>query len=202
MVTGETLAALKTLGAVLDDLAAGSLSIDDLAKVIQQIDRIIDATPGKPPSAYSIAKLLLILSGDVDEPDASAPARRLVYILKGANPDVADAAIDAAVDELQAIIGLAIVAVGTIVDRAFASPGGAAARSAPRGPGLTLPAINQSQQFTLAHANGRSLKLREVSAAGCNGCERRHRRGPEVLARERNPSAGLGKCERHALLDR
>ena len=160
MVTGETLAALKTLGAVLDDLAAGSLSIDDLAKVIQQIDRIIDATPGKPPSAYSIAKLLLILSGDVDEPDASAPARRLVYILKGANPDVADAAIDAAVDELQAIIGLAIVAVGTIVDRAFASPGGAAARSAPRGPGLTLPAINQSQQFTLAHANGRSLKLR------------------------------------------
>jgi len=159
MITGETLAALKTLGAVLDDLAAGTLSIDDLAQVIRQIERIVDATPGKPPSAYSIGKLLLILSGDIDAPDAAPPAKRLVYTLKGGNPDVGDAAIDAALDELQAIIGLAIIAVGTIVDRAFPTPGTAAARAMPRGPGLTLPAINKSQQLTLAHANGRSLKL-------------------------------------------
>ncbi len=159
MVTGETLAALKTLGEVLDDLAAGSLSLADLAKVIQQIDRIVDAQPGKPPSAYSIAKLLLILSGDVDAPEADPPARRLVYRLKGGNPDAADAAIDAAMDQLQAVIGLAVVTVGTIVDRAFANPGSAAARAAPRGPGLSLPAINKTQQITLAHANGRSLKL-------------------------------------------
>ncbi len=62
MVTGETLAALRLLGEVLADIGAGTIGLDDLSKVIQQIDRITNATPGKPPSAYSIAKLLLILS--------------------------------------------------------------------------------------------------------------------------------------------
>ena len=121
MVTGEALAALKTLGAVLDDLAAGSLSIDDLSAVIQQIDRIVNADPGKPPSAYSVAKLLLILSGDVDAPNADAPARRLIYTLLGKNPDVVDAPTEAKVLEMQAVMGLAIIAVGTILDRAFRS---------------------------------------------------------------------------------
>ncbi len=81
MVTGETLAALRVLGDVLADIAAGTIGLDDLSKIIQQIDRITSATPGKPPSAYSIAKLLLILSGDSEEPDSKPPARKLVLLL-------------------------------------------------------------------------------------------------------------------------
>ncbi len=162
MVTGETLAALKTLGAVLDDLAAGALSIDDLSAVIQQIDRIVNADPGKPPSAYSLAKLLLILSGDVDAPDADAPARRLIYTLLGKNADVADAPTEAKVLEMQAVMGLAIIAVGTILDRAFPTPGAATTRAIARGPGLTLPAVNVSREFVLAHNgdNSKALKLK------------------------------------------
>ena len=85
MITGETLAALRVLGEVLSDLAPGNIGLDDLSKIIQQIDRILDANPGKPPSAYSIAKLLLILSGDAAEPDTAPPARNLIRLLTG-NP--------------------------------------------------------------------------------------------------------------------
>jgi hypothetical protein len=52
MVTGETLAALRVLGDVLSDLGGGTVDLDDLRKVVQQVDRILDANPGKPPSAY------------------------------------------------------------------------------------------------------------------------------------------------------
>ena len=160
MVTGETLAALKTLGAVLDDVAAGTLSIDDLSAVIKQIDRIVNADPGKPPSAYSVAKLLLILSGDVDAPDADAPARRLIYTLLGKNPDAVDASTEAKVPEMQAVMGLAIIAVGTIIDRAFPTPGAAATRALPRGLGLELPDVNKSREFVLAHNNDNSKALK------------------------------------------
>ena len=58
-----------------------NVGIGDLSKVIRQIARITSADPGKPPSAYSIAKLLLILSGDADEPDTQRPARKLIELL-------------------------------------------------------------------------------------------------------------------------
>jgi hypothetical protein len=151
LVTGETLAALKTLGELLAHIEQGALGLDDLSKIIRQIDRITGADPGKPPSAYSIAKLLLVLSGDVDEPDNRPPARRLVNLLKGAQ------LADAQVEEPQMIIGLAIIAVGTIVDRAFASltPGG----PVPAAP-LALPGPGKvTKTYQLAHANGKSLAL-------------------------------------------
>ena len=151
LVTGETLAALKTLGEVLADLGQGGIGIDDLAKVVKQIDRIAGADPGKPPSAYSIAKLLLILSGDADEPDNRPPARKLVNLLKGAE------LADAQVEEPQMILGLAIMAVGAIVDRAFAStsPGG----PVPAAP-LALPGPGKvTKNYQLAQGAGRALEL-------------------------------------------
>src|SRR4029077_8992528 len=114
MVTGETLAALRVLGDVLADVGGGNLGLDDLSKVVQQIDRITGASPGKPPSAYSIAKLLLILSGDADEPDSKPPARKLVLRVTNSA-----SLTDAQVADPQMILGLAIMAVGTILDRAF-----------------------------------------------------------------------------------
>ncbi|MEO7850801.1 MAG: hypothetical protein ABIR94_00930, partial [Rubrivivax sp.] len=118
LITGETVAALKTLGEVLAHLDEGAVNLDDLVKVVRQIDRIVGAQPGKPPSAYSIAKLLLILSGDADAPAADPPARRLVHIVKGLDP-AGGGLNNAQVLEGQAILGLSLMALGTLIDRSF-----------------------------------------------------------------------------------
>ena len=72
MVVGESLAALKTIGELLAAIGGGNAGLSDLSNVIKQIKRIVSSDPGKPPSAYSIAKLLLILSGDADAPVGDA----------------------------------------------------------------------------------------------------------------------------------
>ncbi|MBA2301507.1 MAG: hypothetical protein H0W08_02610 [Acidobacteria bacterium] len=151
MVTGETLAALRTLGKILANIDAGSVGLDDLSNVIKQIDRITSAAPGKPPSAYSIAKLLLILSGDADEPDSRPPARKLIQLLKN-DPALSDAQVA----EPQMILGLAIIAVGTILDRTFAAPGLPALSAAVA---IALPPANQHKAFALARSDDATNRL-------------------------------------------
>ncbi|HEY9066583.1 MAG TPA: DUF6603 domain-containing protein, partial [Burkholderiaceae bacterium] len=160
MVTGETLAALRTVADILKDLANGNLGLGDLSKVIQQISRITSATPGKPPSAYSIAKLLLILSGDADAPDAAPPAKRLVNLLTGRSAD--DTSLSAAqITEAQMIIGLAIMAVGTILDRSFSAPNLSDAKGwlVPKAPDIPLPALVTNKTYSLARSDDGSKKL-------------------------------------------
>src|SRR5688500_4888365 len=144
MVTGETLAALRVLGEILADIASGNIGLDDLSKVIQQIDRIIGADPGKPPSAYSIAKLLLILSQDSEEPDGAPPALKLVRLLTNNN-----GLSGAQAEDAQMILALAVMAVGTILDRSFDKPGLPAAM-----PTVVIPAppAPQFAEWTLARA--------------------------------------------------
>lgn len=151
MVTGETLAALRTLGEVLAALDAGAIGLDDLSKIVRQIDRLTGADPAKPPSAYSIAKLLLILSGDADEPEHRPPARKLVLLLKN-NPGLSDAQVA----EPQMILGLAIMAVGTILDRSFDTPG-LPVLAAPQA--IALPPANRHKAFSLARSDDGSKKL-------------------------------------------
>ena len=151
MVTGETMAALRLLGEILADIGAGTIGLDDLSKVIQQIDRITNATPGKPPSAYSIAKLLLILSQDSEQPDNKPPAALLVKLLMN-NQSMSDAQIA----EPQMILGLAIMAVGTILDRSFAGAG-----LPPSAPSIPMPVIpaNQQKAFALIRSGDSSKRL-------------------------------------------
>lgn len=150
LVTGETLAALRTLGEVLAAIDSGSIGLAELSKVIKQIDRIVGADPGKPPSAYSIAKLLLILSGDADEPDSRPPARKLVLLLRN-NPGLSDAQVA----EPQMIMGLAIMAVGTVLDRSFSGAG----LPPPALPLVTLPPATHQKSFSLARSDDGSKKL-------------------------------------------
>ena len=157
LVTGETLAALRTLGSVLASLGVGNVDLNDLVAVVRQIERILQSDAGKPPSAYSIAKLLLIVSGDADEPDGPLPARRLVCIMKGQDP--ASHAADGTVAEPQAILALAIMTIGTIIDRAFGSDV-AAPRSRPgsRDP-IQLPEGRKTKTFELVRSPGKKLEL-------------------------------------------
>lgn len=160
MVVGETLAALKTVGELLANIGGGNIGLADLSKVIQQIQRITSADPGKPPSAYSIAKLLLILSGDADEPDAKPPAQRLVYMLKGADP-AGNALSAAQVSEGQMVLGLAIMAIGTILDRSFSAPNLDDAKGwlTPKAPDIPLPALLGVKTYSLARSDDASRKL-------------------------------------------
>jgi hypothetical protein len=162
MVTGETLAALRTLGEVLGDIAAGNVGLDDLSKIIQQIERITGADPGKPPSAYSIAKLLLILSGDADEPDNKPPARKLILLLTN-NPGLSDAQVA----EPQMILGLAIMAVGTMLDRSFSTPG---VPSLPPPVAIAVPPFNQRATFSLARSDDGTKKL-DLTIGAVTGAE-------------------------------
>jgi hypothetical protein len=162
MVTGEALAAMHLLGDILADIGAGTIGLDDLSKVIQQIDRITNADPGKPPSAYSIAKLLLILSGDADEPDSKPPARKLILLLTN-NPGLSDAQVA----EPQMILGLAIIAVGTIIDRSFASPG---LPSAPPPIPIAVPPFDQRKSFSLARSDDGSKRL-DLTLGAITGAE-------------------------------
>jgi hypothetical protein len=183
LVTGETVAALKTLGKVLADLQAGNAGLDDLVKVVRQIDCILGAQPGKPPSAYSIAKLLLIVSGDADKPAADPPARCLINILQGRAPDsVAD------VEQAQATLALAIMAIGTVIDRSFDSA--AVAGAIPPPVALALPAGNTTRTFTLAGDGGKKLDLTFglEAAAGANPA-----RLFAQLASDLNVSQNLGE---------
>lgn len=160
MVVGETLAALKTTGELLASVGGGNISLAELSRVIRQIQRITSADPGKPPSAYSLAKLLLILSGDADEPDAQPPARRLVYLLKGADP-AGNALADAQVLEGQMVLGLAIMAIGTILDRSFSVPNLHDAKGwlTPNVPTIPLPALLGAKTYSLARSDDASKKL-------------------------------------------
>ncbi len=151
MVTGETLAALRVLGEVLEDISSGNVGLDDLSKIIQQIERITNATPGKPPSAYSIAKLLLIISQDSEEPDSKPPAHKLVKLLMN-NQGLSDTQVA----EPQMIVGLAVIAIGTILDRSFAGAGLPAIPAS-----IPMPSIpsNQLKGWSLVRSGDSSKKL-------------------------------------------
>ena len=161
MVVGESLAALKTVGELLAGLGGGNLGLGELSKVIKQIKRITSADPGKPPSAYSIAKLLLILSGDADAAVNDPPARRLVYLLKGADP--AGNSLSAQdVNEAQMVLGLAIMTIGTILDRSFSAPNLSDAKGwvEAAAPIPSPPAAMASKVFTLLQSPASKLELR------------------------------------------
>jgi hypothetical protein len=146
MVVGESLAALRVLGTVLSNIADGKLGLDDLSKIIQQVEHIIHASAGTSPSAYSLAKMLLILSGDVDQPESDPPAGQLASLVLGGSPS------STAKDDAQMILGLAIMVAGTIIDRSFDAPG------APQLPPLSQPDLS-SLSGLLANQLGQTFKL-------------------------------------------
>lgn len=180
LVTGEVLSTLQLLGTVLKDLQSGGAVavLGALPEALQQIDRILridPAHPGKPPSAYSIAKLLLMLSGDAALTGDAPPAGLLVHRLRGVAPGAMSAS-DLA--DAQMVIGLVIMVVGTVLDRSFSVPNTSQLKGWATLAGLPVPVMSQrrpsapgrgpqmaaapaafSKKYTLARSGDESKKL-------------------------------------------
>jgi hypothetical protein len=146
-VIGETLTALGYIKRAVDALDGGNPAdaLSVIGPVMQQIDRLSKLQPGsRYPSAFSIGKLLLMLSGDTDaEPAATHEADKLAALLGAVTPDdVANA---------QAALGIVALLIGSIIDRSFSAP-----TTVPM-PDWVLPALPDftgKPQFTIAGPGG------------------------------------------------
>lgn len=121
-VVGEVLVALGHVKQALDALEGGGNPAAALAvvrPVMEQVDRIVGAQPNaRYPSAFSIAKMLLLLSGDADAaPAAGHEADQLAQVLGAASA--------ADIRDLQTALGLVALVLGSMLDRSFTAPSNA-----------------------------------------------------------------------------
>ena len=116
---GEALVALNLVRQGVDALGANgspAAALGLVTPVMQQIERLRQLGAGsRYPSAFSLGKLLLTLSGDAQaNPAAGQEAQRLAQIL-GANSQ-------AEIDNAQTAVGLLAMLLGSLIDRAFSPP--------------------------------------------------------------------------------
>ena len=124
-VVAESLTALGYIKQAIDAMQGGSpaAALAVVAPVMQQIDRLTRLqTNSRFPSAFSIGKMLLMLSGDAQaNPPANHEADKLAALLGAASAaDLASA---------QAAIAMAAILLGSILDRSFTAPSPAAANA-------------------------------------------------------------------------
>lgn len=118
-VIGETLSALAYLKQAIDAVQANGSPAAALAvvgPVMQQIDRLTQLQANsRYPSAFSLGKMLLLLTGDAQaNPAAGHEADKLAALLGAASPaDIANA---------QSAFGMVLLLVGSMLDRSFAVP--------------------------------------------------------------------------------
>ncbi len=125
-VIAETLVALGYIRQAVDALQPGgnpAAALAVVAPVMQQVDRLTQLQANSRfPSAFSIGKMLLLLSGDAEaDPPANHEADKLAALLGAVNAgDVANA---------QAAVGMVAMLVGSMLDRSFSGPSPAAANA-------------------------------------------------------------------------
>jgi hypothetical protein len=123
-VIAETLAALGYLKQAVDALQPGGNPAAALAvvgPVLQQIDRLTQLQANsRYPSAFSIGKMLLMLTGDSQaDPPAGHEADHLAALVGAVSTaDVANA---------QSAFGIVALLVGSMLDRSFTAPSSEAA---------------------------------------------------------------------------
>ena len=122
-VIGEALSALGFIKQAVDGLQGGNpaSALAVVAPVMQQIDRLTNLQANsRYPSAFSIGKMLLMLSGDAQaNPPANHEADKLAALLGAVSAaDVANA---------QSALGIVTLLIGSMLDRSFTAPSSAAA---------------------------------------------------------------------------
>ncbi len=152
-VVAESLVALEHVKQAVDALHGGNpaAALGVISPVMQQIERLSNLEAGsRYPSAFSLGKILLTLSGDAAaNPSAGNEAAKLAELTgaQGAS-NIANA---------QTALGLVTLFVGTVIDRAFGAPGPGWAQQAlpalPAPPTLTLsgpPGLGGTFEFSTA----------------------------------------------------
>lgn len=122
-VIAESLTALGFIKTAVDGLDGGNpaAALAVVGPVMEQIDRLTQLQANsRYPSAFSIGKMLLMLSGDAQaNPPANHEADKLAALLGAVNAtDVANA---------QAALGMVSLLLGSMLDRSFTAPSPAAA---------------------------------------------------------------------------
>lgn len=122
-IIAESLTALGFIKTAVDGLQGGNpaAALSVVAPVMQQVDRLTQLQANsRYPSAFSIGKMLLMLSGDAQaNPPANHEADKLAALLGAVNAsDVANA---------QAALGIVSLLMGSMLDRSFVAPSPAAA---------------------------------------------------------------------------
>ena len=122
-VIAEALAALGHIRQAVDALAPGgnpAAALAVIGPVMQQIDRLTPPQANsRYPSAFSIGKMLLMLTGDAQAGAAPTHEADQLAALLGAAP--ADAA------NVQSAFGLVTLLIGSMLDRSFTAPSSSAA---------------------------------------------------------------------------
>jgi hypothetical protein len=116
-IIGEALAALDLVKQGVDSLKAGGPAalLGLIAPVMQQIEQLSKGLPKSSyPSAFSLGKILLTLSGDANtNPAAGHEADKLASLLGSSAAQSQDT---------QAAAGLVVLIIGSMIDRSFRAP--------------------------------------------------------------------------------
>ena len=140
-IVGESLVALDTIKTAVDGLQPGgnpAAALAVITPVMEQIERLHKMQAGsRYPSAFSLGKMLLMLSGDARANPAVGREAAKLAALVGATGA-------ANVDNAQTALGLISMLVGSVIDRAFAPPS-----NAPNAGWLQQPLPNLAGQPTI-----------------------------------------------------
>lgn len=136
----------------------GTPGLTDLGQVIGQVERLLKPQPSKPPSAYSIAKLLFTLSGDADLADNVPEAKQLVKLVTGLETGSADYA------HASTSLALIVMAIGTILDRSYSAPPASAALGWVENAVVPFPALGGLPHISLPALQGSNIQLGFVAS--------------------------------------
>jgi hypothetical protein len=173
LMMGECMAAARTLAAIgqslsshIGDLESGNFAaiandpaikdqIDLVRTLVRQIDSIANADPSivsALPSAFSIGKMLLTLSGDANtQPPAGKPVANEIAKLLVPQGD------DEALHRASAALGIMMLFGGAVLDRAFRPPTGDAIGAL--WPSPPFPGFAGGNPVTLSLGDGAAFNL-------------------------------------------
>jgi hypothetical protein len=128
LIASEFLVALDTVKAAVAAIqsGAGNAAKQDIFKVVGQVVKQVDAivkgvdASARYPSAFGLAKLLLMLSGDAQTTIAAGQSQAQQLASFVAKSTVGGDPSQAQVDDAAAALGLFVTLAGALLDRTFA----------------------------------------------------------------------------------
>jgi hypothetical protein len=141
---GETLATLEYVKQAVDGLNGGNpaAALAVIGPLMQQVENFAKLPANSYPSAFSLGKMLLSLSGDAQASPAAGQEAAQLAQLMGASP--------AQSQDTQTALGLIVLLTGSMLDRSFTAPS-TGAPSLGFSPGLpALPALPKLDLATLS----------------------------------------------------